>query len=221
MEMADGSSGTATAFLITDTGLMVTNNHVIAGARRIQAADDLKYAIPVVDGFYARDIQNDLALIQLDLSQAPQGFQAQPLQLAADTQATRISNRIVVQGYPSGVAIRDYSEGTITAIEDANRLRFDARINRGSSGSPLFDATTGDVIGVVTSFGIAVEELNFATRVEPLHRLLNGLQPDPSLQPFPGTLRKTASGGMPINLLVSLAFFIALAFGVRHLLARS
>lgn len=219
---ADGQQSSGTGFVISETGLMVTNNHVIDGAINIIAEDDKRSRVSVKPGFYARNSKHDIALIQLDLSGAPRDFALPALTLAPDTVEFSGGEDVYVLGHPSGLDIAEFTAGRISAVEDKpRRLRFDARISQGSSGSPLFDATTGDVIGIVTSYYKGGQETNYATPVEYLHELRDSLDTSPRLLPYRtpadsrGSVLSLPGGSLPINLLVSLIFFVALGFGLK------
>jgi S1-C subfamily serine protease len=225
--LSDGQESAGTGFLISDTGHMVTNNHVIDGASKIIAENNGQIRIPVKRGFYARNEDHDLAIIQLDLNQAPGGFIARPLQLANDTKAMGGGEEIYVLGHPGGEKIAEFTIGSITAVEqEPRKLRFDASIHRGSSGSPMFNAMNGEVIGVVYSFWTGAAKLNYATPVEYLHEMLAKLDVDPILLPFRTPAKSSkrfgsgsgSSSGLPINLIISVAFFAAVYFGIRRIL---
>lgn len=201
---------------------MVTNDHVIRGAAQIFAEDDERSRFPVMPGFYARSSVHDLALIQLDLRDKSSGFKLPALTLATDTQRFNGGEDVFTLGHPAGIKIAQFTMGQINAVEPKpRRLRFDANISRGSSGSPLFDRESGSVIGVVTSFHTVGQEFNYATPVEYLHQLLAAVDASqPKLIPFQAgfTSRVAGIGGLSINLIISLVFFLAVAFGLKKLL---
>ena len=223
VRLSDGGESAGTGFVISESGLMVTNNHVIDGASAIIAENNGRLQVPVKPGFYARNAAHDLAIIQLDLDSAP-GFIAQPLQLAQDTQDFGGGEEVYVLGHPGGEKIAEFTRGSITAVEPKpRRLRFDASIHRGSSGSPMFDARDGEVVGVVYSFWTGAAKLNYATPVEYLHEMMNTLDTEPALLPFrtPATTSRglgTSSSGLPMNLIFSLIFFGLVAVGIRRIL---
>ncbi len=213
-----------TGFLISEAGWMVTNNHVIDGAVSIVARNDAGEEFPVKPGFYARDADHDLAIIQLDLERAPAGFRPQPVSLAPDTQDLSVGFELYVLGHPGGEKIAEFTRGNLTAIEpDPRRLRFDASIHRGSSGSPLFDARNGQVIGVVYSYWTGAAKLNYATPVDYLHEVLASIGSEPRLVPYrrPALSRapEGKSTGVPMNLVLSLGFFVVVILAVRRILA--
>ena len=219
---ANGEQSSGTGFLISESGLMVTNDHVIRDAAQMFAEDDERSRIPVMPGFYARSSVHDLALIQLDFSKLDERFTVPALTLATDTQRFNGGEDVYTLGHPAGVKIAQFTMGQINAVEpNPRRLRFDANISRGSSGSPLFDRENGEVIGVVTSFHTVGQEFNYATPVEYLHQLLTTVDASsPKLHPFRSGFAGGVAGigGIAINLIISLLFFLAIAFGLKKLL---
>jgi len=134
-------------FVIDPSGLIVTNNHVIANAEQITVtlADDTALQAQVI----GRDPVTDLALLKVD----PKG----PLPAATwgDSSKARVGDWVLAIGNPFGLG------GTVTAgiISATARdihsspyddyLQTDASINRGNSGGPMFDLA-GEVIGINT-----------------------------------------------------------------------
>ena len=220
--LSTGERSSATGFLISESGRMVTNEHVIKGAVRIVAEDDRDLRIPVSPGFYARDPIHDLAIIQLDLDGAPKDFVARPVTLARDTRDLAGGHEVFVLGHPDGVKIAEFTRGDLTAIEpQPRRLRFNAAIHNGSSGSPMFDGRNGEVIGVVTSYFTGGAEINYATPVEYLHALKATLDTQPDLLPFRTAAKSPGQGRdgrRSTNLIISVIFFLVVIFGVRHVL---
>lgn len=140
--------GEGSGFFITADGYIVTNNHVVEGAERIE--------VTLTDGSTAeariigRDPKTDLALIKVDADQ-PQAY----VELS-DSGAARVGDWVLAVGSPFGLG-GSVNAGIISArgrdIQSGpydDYLQIDAPINRGNSGGPLFDAR-GRVIGVNTA----------------------------------------------------------------------
>jgi S1-C subfamily serine protease len=166
--------GTGSGFVIDDQGHILTNNHVIADATRIEVtlADGLKVPAEVS----GRDALNDIALLKVD---AP-ADRLRPV-LLGDSAALRVGQLAVAIGNPFGYT-RTLTVGVVSGlgrpIEDAGRrplldmIQTDAAINPGSSGGPLLNSR-GEVIGITTlidrsqlSVGFAVP-INTATQILP------------------------------------------------------
>jgi serine protease Do len=134
-------------FVIDPTGLIVTNNHVIANADQITVtlSDDTVLQAQVI----GRDSVTDLALLKVEPKT--------PLPAATwgDAGKARVGDWVLAIGNPFGLG------GTVTAgiISATARdirsgpyddyLQTDASINRGNSGGPMFNLA-GEVIGINT-----------------------------------------------------------------------
>ena len=135
-------------FIISESGYVVTNNHVIAEADEITVTlhDDSKLKAKLI----GRDPKTDLALLKVE-PESP--LPAVPF---GDSGATRVGDWVVAIGNPFGLG------GTVTAgivsarQRDINSgpyddfIQTDASINRGNSGGPMFNLK-GEVIGINTA----------------------------------------------------------------------
>jgi serine protease Do len=135
-------------FIIDASGLVVTNNHVIADADEINVIlnDGTKIKAEIV----GRDKRSDLALLRFKSDK--------PLTTVkfGDSDALRLGEWVIAIGNPFSLG------GTVTAgiVSARNRdinsgpydnyIQTDAAINRGNSGGPLFNLN-GEVIGVNTA----------------------------------------------------------------------
>lgn len=143
------ASSLGSGFIISSSGIVITNNHVIRNASSIK--------VVLSDGreFDAKlrgaDKETDLAVLELD---AP-GVKF-PSVSWGDSGKARVGEWVVAIGNPFGLG-GSVSAGIISAInrniESGNYddyIQTDAAINRGNSGGPLFNLA-GDVIGVNTA----------------------------------------------------------------------
>jgi serine protease Do len=144
-----------TGFVISRDGFILTNNHVVEGATKIEVAffnedTDVYYEAKVV----GRDPLTDSALIQLvdakrDLTEVKFG----------DSTQMQPGDWVVAIGNPFGLG-HTVSVGVISATRAsglpvaqqrrADVLQTDAAINPGNSGGPLLNAR-GEVIGINTA----------------------------------------------------------------------
>ncbi|MGB5833795.1 MAG: DegQ family serine endoprotease [Thiohalocapsa sp.] len=140
--------GEGSGFFISADGYIVTNNHVVEGAERIEVtlADGSTIDAKVI----GRDPKTDLALIKVN-ADSPQ-----PYVELSDSAAARVGDWVLAIGNPFGLG-GSVNAGIISARGRDIRsgpyddyLQIDAPINRGNSGGPLFDAR-GRVIGVNTA----------------------------------------------------------------------
>jgi S1-C subfamily serine protease len=146
------SSATGSGFLIDGKGHVVTNDHVVEGARRftVRFGEDGRALDAKLVG---RDPSTDLAALEVDPAKVP--AETRPLQLASSA-GLRPGDAAIAIGSPFGLS-GTVTTGIISAldreIESPNGfpisgvLQTDAAINPGNSGGPLLDAR-GRVIGV-------------------------------------------------------------------------
>ncbi len=162
-----------TAFFINNTGLLVTNYHVIAGTHRQTIIDpQQRYRAPA--RIIRIDQANDLAILQADVL-------SKPIPLALTDNIKR-GEEVLTLGYPSpGVQGMQQKAtfGRVNAItgfaDDGRFIQVDLPIQPGNSGGPLLN-TRGEVIGIVTSMLRGeYQNVNYALKVGYLRILLRGL----------------------------------------------
>jgi S1-C subfamily serine protease len=141
--------GQGSGFILDKQGHILTNNHVIDNAQKVEVtlSDKHKYKATVV----GVDKGHDLALLQI--SNAPD---LQPATLAESANLT-VGQRVYAIGNPFGLsgtmtrgiisAIRSIRGPGNSPIEDA--IQTDAAVNPGNSGGPLLNSR-GEVIGITT-----------------------------------------------------------------------
>ena len=142
-ETAQGSG-----FIIDDKGLIVTNNHVIAGASSITVV--LHDGKSLQAKLIGADAKTDLALLKVKTD----------IKLKAvswgNSDEVKVGNWAMAIGNPFGL-VNTVTVGIVSArARDINAgpfddfIQTDASINRGNSGGPLFNLK-GQVIGVNTA----------------------------------------------------------------------
>lgn len=138
-------------FFISDSGLIVTNNHVVEGATQIEVV--LEDGRELDAELVGADSETDLAVLRV---MEGSGF---PHVRFGDSSQLRRGDWVVAVGNPFGLG-GTATAGIVSAIAkpgDARRsstyidyLQIDAAINRGNSGGPTFDLY-GNVVGVNTA----------------------------------------------------------------------
>jgi len=142
------SASLGSGFIIDPSGIVVTNNHVIANAEQITVtlSDDTTLQAEVI----GRDGVTDLALLKVEpktpLPEATWG----------DSTKAKVGDWVLAIGNPFGLG-GSVTSGIISATaRDIHSgpyddfLQTDASINRGNSGGPMFNLA-GDVIGINTA----------------------------------------------------------------------
>ena len=141
--------GLGSGFIIEESGIIVTNNHVIEGADQISVImyDQTEFSAELL----GRDPKADLAVLKIN----PGEINLKAVKFG-DSELMRVGDWSVAIGNPLGLG------GTVTAgiISAISRdigsgpyvkfLQTDASINRGNSGGPLFNID-GEVIGINTA----------------------------------------------------------------------
>ncbi|OWK35618.1 S1C family serine protease [Fimbriiglobus ruber] len=171
--------GTGSGFLISSTGLIATNYHVVENAHTAQVVFADKTKLPVL-GVAAFEPETDIAIVKVSGQNG-----AQPLELAAN-ELPVIGGKVYAIGNPLGFA-NTLSDGLISGHREINKvtvIQTSAPISPGSSGGPLIGCD-GKVVGV-TSGGIkGGQNLNYAIPVSNVTRLLSMSSRDSRLKYFP------------------------------------
>jgi serine protease Do len=135
-------------FVIDSSGIVITNNHVIADANEVQVifTDGRKLKAEII----GKDPKVDIAVLRVKSDK--------PLKAVkfGDSDALRVGDWVMAVGNPFGLG------GSVTAgiVSARNRnidsgpydnyIQTDAAINKGNSGGPLFNMN-GEVVGVNTA----------------------------------------------------------------------
>jgi serine protease Do len=143
----DGPTGSlGSGFVIREDGLIVTNRHVIVGARTVRVRiPDRELPARIVGS----DAVTDIALLKIEAGRLP------ALRLGS-SQAVAVGDAVIAIGNPYGLG-QSVSAGIVSArgriLEDDPYIDFlqtDAAINRGNSGGPLV-TMDGAVVGVTSA----------------------------------------------------------------------
>ncbi len=142
------ATGVGSGFVISADGHIVTNHHVVAGAKEIAVTFHDKRKLPA--RLVGADPKTDLALLKVEAEE--------PLAHVAfgDSGRVRVGDWVVAVGNPFGLG-HSATAGIVSArgrrigagpYDDF--LQISAPINRGNSGGPTFNLQ-GEVIGVNTA----------------------------------------------------------------------
>jgi serine protease Do len=143
----DGATASlGSGFIVRADGLIVTNRHVIVGARKVHV--HLPDGRDVTADIVGADALTDIALLRVHAGNLP------ALRLGSSEDVS-VGDAVIAIGNPFGLG-QSVSAGIVSAraraLEDdpyINFLQTDAAINRGNSGGPLL-STTGIVVGVTS-----------------------------------------------------------------------
>jgi S1-C subfamily serine protease len=161
--------------VVNDSGVILTNNHVVDRCKSITVKSVDSKPIPAsVDGV---DAKNDLAVLKT-LYGTPVG---EPAHFRSQARPAKLGESVGVVGYPlTGFLSAEPKAtfGQVNSVAGANNdytlIQISAPIQPGNSGGPVLDGS-GQVIGIVVSTaamgvtlqtGTLPQNLNFAIRGE-------------------------------------------------------
>ncbi len=164
--------GIGSGVVVVDSGVILTNLHVIAGTDQIEVEfeDGTESEASVV----AVRPETDLAVLQA--KKLPDDLPAATLRSTADL---KVGDEVIAVGFPFGIGPsvsagvvsglgREYASKDRPAL--SNLIQFDAAANPGNSGGPLVTAD-GEVVGIVTAILNPTEQhvfigIGFAVPIE-------------------------------------------------------
>ena len=149
---AELARSAGSGFVWDEAGHVVTNDHVVDGARRLFV--QLDAGQPIEATLVGRSPEYDLAVVRLQ--NVPRGLRPIPLGTSKDL---RIGQTVYAIGNPFGLS-RTLTRGLVSALdrelptteyrEVSGVIQTDAAINPGNSGGPLLDSA-GRLVGVNTA----------------------------------------------------------------------
>ena len=132
--------------------------------------------------------------------------------------ARREGSIVAIIGNPGGKKF--FSKGDIRGTDVSEKgnkvLVTTAAVDHGSSGSPLIDMETGEVVGIITSMLTNAQGTNYAAPVNKLHDLLKSVPATSKPGPYPA--EGSFGTGLLMNIGISSLFFVGFYFLVRWLM---
>lgn len=141
-------SNLGSGVIVTESGYVLTNYHILKGATEIQVVLADNTSVPVT--IIGADPETDLAVLKIEQRRVP----AIPIN---DTSPLRVGDVVLAIGNPFGVG-QTVTQGIISATGRSqlgintyeNFIQTDAAINPGNSGGALINAY-GELIGINTA----------------------------------------------------------------------
>ena len=175
------SAVAGTGFIITPDGYIMTNYHVIESAQKsehkiqVLFKDKSSFEAKIV-GF---DEDNDVAVLKIDASDLS------PVSIG-NSDDIAVGDSVFAIGNPLGELDFSMTSGRVSALDRSitierngtaiNMFQFDAAINSGNSGGPVYNES-GEVIGIATAKvgSSGVEGLGFAIPINDAADIANEL----------------------------------------------
>ncbi len=143
------ATSSGTGFAVTDTGYIITNNHVVEKAETITVTDynGNTYTAKKVGS----EPENDVAVIKIDTDTVPA-----PLGLSS---SLNVGDDILIIGNALGELSYTYTDGIVSHLSRAvtlesgatiNMFQTNAAINNGNSGGPVYNMD-GEVVGIASA----------------------------------------------------------------------
>lgn len=171
-----GERGEGSGFIVDQSGLVLTNLHVIQGAERIEVrfVNDRSERATV----RATDPALDLALLEITRSDEKREYPAVTLGSSSELAP---GQWVMAIGSPYGLE-QSVTVGVVSAplrhigpnVYD-QYIQLDATVNPGSSGGPLFDPS-GRVVGMTTAAVEASAGIGFAVPIQAIEAVLPVLE---------------------------------------------
>lgn len=169
------TTGSGSGIIISSDGYILTNNHVIESANKINIRlhDGTEYQATVVGS----DSRTDIGILKVDANNL------KPV-IIGDSDNLVVGETAVVIGNPLGELGGTVTNGIISALEreitldgtKMNLIQTNAAINPGNSGGGLFNSR-GELVGIVVakSSGLDIEGLGFAIPVNDISEVISDL----------------------------------------------
>jgi serine protease Do len=173
--------GFGSGVIISSSGEILTNRHVIEGAN---GGDSAELEVKLADGktykakVLGKDKDVDIALLKIEAEHLPYAQLGDSDQARVGEWVVAIGNPLalehtVTQGIISAKGRSARLVGDPTALE--SYLQTDAAINRGNSGGPLLNLR-GEVIGINTAINPNGQNIGFAVPINLVKRTLKDLR---------------------------------------------
>lgn len=173
-----------TGFLISNDGIVVTNNHVVENADKILLKCFLDNSTKTYEAsLLLSDPKNDLALLKL----SDNSFAKTKIPFLLKDASAEVGEDIFVLGYPLTTTMGEELKVTTGIVSsrtgfqgDVTSYQISAPVQPGNSGGPLLN-NSGDVIGIVSAKHTDTENVTYAIKSNYLKLLIETIEPKVNL----------------------------------------
>lgn len=170
------SSGAGSGVIVTESGMILTNNHVVEGATDISVrlSNGNVYEAILV----ATDADTDLAVVKIE---PKEGL---TIAVSGNSNNVRVGEEVIAIGNPLGLLGGTVTNGIVSALErevtidgeTMTLLQHNAAVSPGNSGGALFNMR-GELIGIVNAkfSSSGAEGLGFAIPINTVKTVYNDL----------------------------------------------
>ncbi|MEE3328742.1 MAG: trypsin-like peptidase domain-containing protein [Myxococcota bacterium] len=173
-DRSDSKSSLGSGVIISNSGLILTNEHVVSQASRIEIrlADGRSFSAQVIGA----DPTNDIAVLKAETDEVL------PWLLPGESSDIMVGEPVIAIGNPFGLS-NTVTTGVVSAIDRSvvaperkfhGFIQTDASINAGNSGGPLLNAE-GSLIGINTAIYGNSEGIAFAIPIDAAKRVMREL----------------------------------------------
>lgn len=181
VEGRSSSVSAGTGMIITSDGYILTNKHVVDGARSITIITDDNDTYENVK-LVGTDPTNDVAILKVNAKDLPTVTLGDSKTIIIGQQVIAIGNALgqyqntITSGIISGLgrSLTAYSSDYSMSEELSDMIQTDAAINAGNSGGPLVNAA-GEVIGINTAVSSEGSNLGFAIPISSVKGLIKSV----------------------------------------------
>lgn len=175
------SKGLGSGFIINSEGYILTNEHVISGAKEITVTVK-GFQEPFTATVVGKDANMDLAVLKINSSKKLPHIEL------GDSDSARVGEWVIAIGNPyrldhtvtvgvisakeRPITIADQNTGSTRVYN--NLIQTDAAINPGNSGGPLI-SLDGKVIGINTAVNAQAQGIGFAIPINSVKEVLDKL----------------------------------------------
>lgn len=177
------AAAAGTGVIVTEDGYVLTNKHVVNGAKTVTVVLDDGTTYENVE-VVATDPLNDVAFLKIkDVTGLAAATLGDSKTISVGQQVIAIGNALgeyqntvtagIISGTGRSVTASDSTGGNVETLTDM--IQTDAAINSGNSGGPLVNAA-GEVIGINTATTSAAENVGFAIPISSVKGMLKQLE---------------------------------------------